>query len=749
MALGRARSERVDGERSRVMRAARFRTTLQLLLTLCIALAWPALAPAAGSLVYRHITVDPRATDRLIVKWRAADVASLQIPTVAGRALHLRSVTGVDVAPVRTLFGQTDVMQLPYVPGPREMSDILARLNTDPAVQYAEPDAWRYIADFPADAAPNDPSFVAGSDANGSWEGQWYLQPSSSATPAAISATGAWQTTLGSPSVVVAVIDTGIIEDQPDFIYPAGVSSTPKLQCNTGGSGTGCGYDFVSCDQGNLTTDSNGRTTADCSATGSAATYQFANDGHGWAPDAADPGDWIDATDVALPLFQQAGCTTQAPSSWHGTKVAGVIGAVANNGIGVAGIAPMTTILPVRALGKCSGRISDIAAAILWSAGIGVTTDAGSIASSPAANIINLSLAAESPCSQTEQDAISQAIAAGVLVVAAAGNEGGPLDAPANCSGVLSVVGLRAAGTKVPYSNLSSADAAASIAAPGGNCVSTSTTAGITVPCSYAIITTSDAGTTSPAATPGFYTYSQMNQSYIDAGGNQDNTAVAGTSFAAPMVAGVAALMMAAAPGLTPSQIIARLQSSALPFPSSSSTTRTACQQPPTTTDSSGNYTDTSEDIECVCSTSTCGAGMLDAAAAIITARSMFVQINASSSSGLPGQHIRLDGSGSTAAAGNTIVSWQWTTSPATSDQLIDPNSPVATLVFPAFSTITAILTVTDNAGNTGSASVKIQGAFAAASGTGALDPATLALLAAAAAWRLLQRRRRLPLQLN
>jgi serine protease len=274
--------------------------------------------------------------------------------------------------------------------------------------------------------------------------------------------------------------------------------------------------------------------------------------------------------------------------------------------------------------------------------------------------------------------------------------------------------------------------------------VTTSTTAGITVPCSYAIITTSDAGATSPAATPGFYSYSLMQQSYIDAGGNQDNTAVAGTSFAAPMVTGVAALVKAALPNLTPAQLIERLQSSALPFPTSSPTTQTRCQMPSTSTGSNGNYTDTSEAVECVCTQATCGAGMLNAAAAIATTENMYVQINASSTSASPGQRIRLDGSGSNAAAGHSIVSWQWTTSPATSDQLLNADQPVATLVFPAFSTLTAMLTVTDNAGHTQSASVKIEGAFAAASGTGALDPLSLALWAAAAAWQVLQRRRRL-----
>jgi serine protease len=713
-------------------------------------LAWPCLSSAAGSVVYRAVAPAPWATDRIIVKWRADSVASLQIASVAQRAAHLRALTGVELSPVRRLFGSTDVMQLPYVPGSREMSDILARLNSDPAVQYAEPDAWRYIADFPADGtAPDDPNYVAGTDANGSWEGQWYLQPSSAATPAAIGATAAWVSSgLGSPAVVVAVIDTGIIEAHPDFTYPAGTASTPKLQCNTGSAGTACGYDFVSCDQGNLTAGSGSETTADCSATGSAATYDFANDGHGWAPDAADPGDDITSSDVTLPLFRQAGCTSEKPSSWHGTKVSGVIGAVANNGIGIAGIAPNTTLLPVRALGKCSGRISDIVAAILWASGVGVATDAGTIASNPKANIINLSLVGESPCSQTEQDAVTQAINAGVLLVASAGNEGGPIDAPANCSGVLSVVGLRASGTKVAYSNLSSSDAAAGIGAPGGNCVSTSTTAGISVPCSYAIITSTDAGSTVPAATPGFYTYSQMDQSYIDSGGNQDNTAQIGTSFAAPMVAGVAALMLAAAPDLTPSQLIARLRSSASAFPTSSSTTTSPCQLASTSTDSNGHYTDTSQDAECVCTKATCGAGMLNAPAAVTAASGMYVQINASDSSATPGQRVRLDGSGSTPTSGDTITSWQWTTSPDVSGNVENANQAVATLVFPAFSTITATLTITDSGGHTAFASVKIAGAFAAASGTGAVDPLTLLALAGAAVTQLLRRRRH-SLQLN
>jgi serine protease len=713
--------------------------------------AWPAASLAADTRSAAPPARDSQLTNQIIVKWRASGVTAVQMDSIADRAEHLRAVAGVDLSPMRHLFGSTDLMRLNYQPSRSEMRQVLARLSADPFVEYAEPDGYRYIADFPTTTTPNDPFFSQGSDSNGSWAGQWYLLASSATTPAAISATTAWQTTLGSPSVVVAVIDTGIIEAQPDFIYPSGTSATPKLQCDTGTAADGssfCGYDFVSCDQGNNSASSGtGSSTADCSASGSAATYYLANDGHGWQADASDPGDWIDTSDTAMTLFQNAGCTTVAPSSWHGTKVAGVIGAVTNNGIGVAGIAPMTTLLPVRALGKCVGRVSDIAAAILWAAGIGVTVDAGTVAASPPANIINLSLAANAPCSQTEQDAINQAIAAGVLVVAAAGNEGGALDAPANCSGVASVVGLRHAGTKVPYSSLSSSAAAATIAAPGGNCVNT----GPDEPCLYAIETTSDAGTTTPASTPGFYTYELLDQSYLNSGGNADNAAVVGTSFAAPMVSGVAALLLAAQPGLTPSQIIARLQSSALAFPTSSTTTSTACALASTSTDSNGNYVEPSSPAECVCSTATCGAGMLNAAAALATTQEMFPQITTSSSTGLPGQRIKLDGSGSTAASGTTIIGWQWSTIPATSGQLIDADQPVATLVVPTFRSIEVVLTITDSAGQTASATAKIESAIGAASGTGTLDPVLLVLLAGCVGWRLYRRRpgslcRRIPL---
>jgi serine protease len=682
----------------------------------------PAHSLAADSVLFRRPAIDPTATDRIIVKWRDSGVAAVQIQSVVDRASRLSTNTGVAVTAVRNLYGQVDVMRLDHPLGHSAMLGVLAQLRTDPGVAYAEPDALRFIEQQFPSAAPNDPHFVAGSDSYGSWDGQWYLQPSSATTPAAISATSAWLKTTGSSSVVVAVIDTGVIIDHPDLLP---TSSGGKLLP---------GYDFVSCDQGNSTSTPN-----ECSATGSAATYYIANDGEGWNQDASDPGDWISAADIAMPLFQDDGCTTAEPSSWHGTKVSGVIGAITNNGIGIAGIAPDTLILPVRAIGVCTGRVSDIAAAITWAAGLAVTgvPSLSSVAGIDQANIINLSLGAPTACSATEQDAITAAIGAGVLVVAAAGNEGGPVDAPASCSGVLSVAGLRHTGTKVGYSSLSSSAAAVSIAAPAGNCVNV----GTDVPCIYSIETTSDAGTTTPATTPGFYTYAVLDSSYLNSGGNPDNQANVGTSFAAPMASGVAALMLATSPTLTPSELIARMQSSVMAFPTSSSTTSTSCVLASTATDANGNYTDTSQAIECVCTTATCGAGMLNAVAAVTAASGLFVQITPSSTTGSPGQHITLDGSGSTPSTGNTIVSYQWTTIPATSDQLINANQAIATLVVPSFRSIQVELTITDSGGNVGSGTVTIQSAFGAASGVGSFGPELLALAALSGA--ALRRRRR------
>ena len=167
------------------------------------------------------------------------------------------------------------------------------------------------------------------------------------------------------------------------------------------------------------------------------------------------------------------------------------------------------------------------------------------------ADIVNLSLGGSGACPSSYQDALAQVTGMGVLVVVSAGNGGAggtaaPVDAPANCSslvpGVMAVVGLRNVGTKVGYSSFGTD---ASIAAPAGNCVQSAGD------CLRSIDTTTNLGTTVPGE-----------NSYT----NETNPNL-GTSFSAPIVSGIAALMRSVNYNLTPAQLAERLERSATAFP--------------------------------------------------------------------------------------------------------------------------------------------------------------------------------------
>ena len=383
----------------------------------------------------------------------------------------------------------------------------------------------------------------------GTGQGQWYLKAPAAPVVSSINAEGAWDLTVGSPSMAVAVLDTGVRTDHPD------------LQANLLP-----GYDMIGA--GN--------------SSSSSVVLAVANDGDLADPDASDPGDWVSQAEVDSRRLG-ADCTADAisPSSWHGTHVAGLIAAQGNNGIGIAGTSWTTKIVPIRVLGKCGGYDSDILAGMNWAVGTAVP---GLPANPNPARVLNMSLGGVGACdNDLYVQAIANANARGAVVVVAAGNSAGePVDNPGNCPGALAVTGLRHIGTKVGFSSMGPEVA---IGAPGGNCVN------LQGACLYPMLSTTNSGSEGPALN----TYS-------------NTSAAVGTSFATPLVAGTVALMLARNPALTPTEVRELLTRTARPYPSTGSDATTLqCPAP-----RSGV-----EVLECYCTTSTCGAGMLDARAAV------------------------------------------------------------------------------------------------------------------------------------
>jgi len=282
----------------------------------------------------------------------------------------------------------------------------------------------------------------------------------------------AWDTSTGSNEVIVAVLDSGVLLDHPDL--------TNKLVD---------GYDFISSTTRSL-------------------------DGDGIDDDPSDPGD------------RQFG----GSSSFHGTHVAGTVGAQTDNATGVAGVAWQTKIMPVRVLGKDGGSTFDIVQAVRYAAGL--SNNSGQLPSQRA-DIINLSLGS-SFSSQSEQDAYTAASQAGVLIIASAGNESSTLPAyPAAYDNVISVSATTITNTLANYSNTGSS---IDVAAPGGSNATDINGDGL----SDGVLSTS--GDDSSGGTIEFVYGTQS-----------------GTSMAAPHVSGIAALMKAIYPPLTPTQFTTAL----------------------------------------------------------------------------------------------------------------------------------------------------------------------------------------------
>jgi thermitase len=277
-----------------------------------------------------------------------------------------------------------------------------------------------------------------------------------------IGAPAAWALAqgIGSSSVVVAVVDTGIA-------HTSGVADHPDLRSNL-------------------------------------------------VPSA----DWINVDRFTSSVLSQRNDVKDTSSSGagHGTRVAGVIAAAANNR-GALGVAPGCKLLPVRANVSGGSSLSyttaSVANGILYAVG------------KPGVKVINLSMGTpvDSP---TLLEAVDQATASDVLVVAAAGNNGTSQPMyPAAYDAVLSVAGTSATDRRSTFSNFGTW---VKIAAPAENIY---TTLRDSLPGSY--------GTSSAAG------------------------ANSGTSYAAATVSGAAALVRSARPTWSADNVLKVLQTTGAP----------------------------------------------------------------------------------------------------------------------------------------------------------------------------------------
>lgn len=230
------------------------------------------------------------------------------------------------------------------------VSEAIATLESSPDVAFAEPNFY-----YRATATPNDPRFGQEWGLNNTGQ---TVAGISGTSDADIDAPEAWGASTGSRDVVVAVIDTGV-----DYLHP---DLAANIWTNPGESGGGR-------DKNGVDDDGNG----------------FVDDWRGW--------DFVQSDNKPRDLLG------------HGTHVAGIIGAVGDNGYGATGVNWHVSLMPVRVLDADGvGTTADVADAITYAAEAG-------------ADVINLSL--EGPnYSLTVGRAIDAA--PNVLIAAAAGNAG-------------------------------------------------------------------------------------------------------------------------------------------------------------------------------------------------------------------------------------------------------------------------------------------------------------------------------------
>lgn len=411
------------------------------------------------------------------------------------------------IGAVRATGTQAQLVRWSRALDAQESASLLAALRADPNVAYAVPNTYEHRL---AVTEPDDPDFGD----------QWWLSASVGRGSRGVAGIfDAWSTSTGG-TVDVAVLDTGLLVGQADL---------------EDGARFATGYDLVTDDSADP-----------------------AGDGDGRDSDFSDPGDGHASTTCSD--------GSSSASSWHGSKIAGIVGATTNNAVGVAGINRDVRVVTVRVAGPCGALVSDIVDGMRWAAGLTVE---GLPLNPHPVRVINLSFGSANTDCSPYQDTINELADAGVLVIAAGGNEdGGVVNRPARCSGVLGVGAVQRNGAKTSY---------ASVGAEIGI-----TTTGGDFGVDGGIVTTSNDGTTAPGGAVYEGTY--------------------GTSFSTPIVTGVASLMLAVNPDLSRDQLIDGLKSTARAHVSTAGLP--SCEA------------GTAQGA-CNCTTATCGAGLLDASAAL------------------------------------------------------------------------------------------------------------------------------------
>lgn len=430
--------------------------------------------------------------------------------TVEAEIARLAAIAGIGLAPSRSTAG-AGVYRLARPVDENEAQEIERKLEEAAGVVYADPVRMKYARTV----VPDDPKFTK----------EWHLRSGDGAQAGSANVQAAWELTRGSPEVTVAVVDSGILfkPTHPDLKSRLVFADEDRTAI--------VGWDLVS-------------------------DAELARDGNGRDPRPKDEGDWRRAGYCGDDSEAQA-------SSWHGSHVAGTVGAATDNGRGISGVDWFAKIVPVRVLAACGGDDADIADGIHWAAG---RPDVPGTEANPLpARVINLSLGGDGRCSDSYQAAVDYALSRNAVVVVSAGNESEDTanKAPANCHGVITVASVRPDGNLADYSNFGRQVA---LAAPGGETADSD---------SNGILSTVNASKKRPAADGMKYGWEQ------------------GTSMAAPVVSGVVSLMLAAdtAGRLNPQKVKDILMATARPFPEG-----TRC----------------ATDLQGVC-----GAGIVDAHAAV------------------------------------------------------------------------------------------------------------------------------------